>query len=899
MYRFARTSPQDPRAVGLTGALGLQLSDNSVLGKSTLFDNPPQLIDPSLRGGNALFPNLRVGNFGREALAEDLTPYRVAKMFRPDVINMNASNPRLAKASNDIQFQKAGQSPGQAKALGELIRQDPILGNSFNVGYGSTLNREQGLAQKQGRVYEFDPTDEMWKSGFKRKNPSIVAMDDLQDALRTLPSGSQLTTYDGRPLDPSFTKAYYNLDATQDINDPQLFFNLKGKSDVDYGRIAQALDSIPLDKTRKADYSLAKRWKRVQNYSPYPPSGATYVLNVDKPYQTVNEIMAEINQVEPWRTPRVADSRIARSQGSGNSDLNIIPKDFTRKEYLEATGDSDNLPPLDYSPSNTLVELFGGIAADRQGNTFPLTRLKRKESSVIGREFDESNAKSVFTFPIETKRAYKLLRDGNPVIEDRTFLLNPPEISPINYYDKTGQITTQNRASTRLGTQYTTPFVNPYRQAFPQGEVELPNGMVVNQYDPIKAPELIGSIKGKGGESYYRIAGQKYMVGEKEGLAKPFYTPEVILPESLARKTPMYFEGAGGISPNNYRIAGSTSAVGGYNEFNEVMDEGIQVSRALDSLYKENDELADLASLPFFAPQGEAIAYQQSDVLDRIVDAERIAESMGDTYRRLSGKNDQGSFEEERMAYEGRPSALTQYNVDEVLEPSFGRDYGGRTNTGRVRTAVGTNYDADIPVGAVVKTRLANQVIEPIQLDDPEIAQFNQAQYTRDMIDRGGVLIDTQLGVPILKAPTTSFNPATQRNESYLQPVRPSRVANGVANWQAPESLAVGRVGKQTPIIGIPELPTDTGMTVERRASSPMASIQRELMSNNSVALSPWSKAPLPSRNWTTTVQGQVLYPNAGIGPINTGLKPKPTIGELFGFTAITPEGLAKYRDMG
>ena len=43
----------------------------------------------------------------------------------------------------------------------------------------------------------------------------------------------------------------------------------------------------------------------------------------------------------------------------------------------------------------------------------------------------------------------------------------------------------------------------------------------------------------------------------------------------------------------------------------------------------------------------------------------------------------------------------------------------------------------------------------------------------------------------------------------------------------------------------------------------------------------------------------QTIYPNAGICRINTGLKPKPTIGELFGFTAITPEGLAKYRDMG
>ena len=484
------------------------------------------------------------------------------------------------------------------------------------------------------------------------------------------------------------------------------------------------------------------------------------------------------------------------------------------------------------------------------------------------------------------------------------------------------------RPTTRLEREELgTDYYNPYRESYGKGETNLSDNLYLKNFS--EDPNNVFSADLKWDESnpnivnyprrigeYNRIPGQTYSVGRRDNLPmyvtkngeeryfKEFTSPEVVLPDYLSsRFTPeiatLSSKANTKQSPNNYRVAGSTSAIGGYKEFNEVMDEGIQASRDLDFLYKENDELADLASLPFFAPQGEAIAYQQSDVLDRIVDAERIAESMGDTYRRLSGKNDQGSFEQERMAYEGRPSALTQYNVDEVLEPSFGSDYSGRTNTGRVRTAVGTNYDAGIPVGAVVKTRLANQVIEPIQLDDPEIAQFNQAQYTRDMIDRGGVLIDTQLGVPILKAPTTSFNPATQRNESYLQPVRPSRVANGVANWQAPESLAVGRVGKQTPIIGIPELPTDTGMTVERRASSPMASIQRELMSDNSVALSPWSKAPLPSRDWTTTTQGQVLYPNAGIGPINTGLKPKPTIGELFGFTAITPEGLAKYRDMG
>lgn len=1073
------------------------------------FALPPQLADPALRGGEALFPNLRVGKFGREALAHDLTPYRVAKMFRPDVINMASTNPaRQVKALEDIQFQKAGQSPGQAKALGELIRKDPTLGNSFNIGYGSTLNREQGLAQKEGRVYEFDPTDEMWKSGFKRKNPSIVAMDDLQDALMTMPSGGRLTTYDGRPLDPAFTKAYYNLEAAQDLNDPQLFYNLKGKADVDYGRIAQALDSVPKDINKKADYSLAKRWERVQGYSPYPPSGTTYVLNADKPYQSVDEIMAEVNQVEPWRTPRMADSRIARSQNSGNSDFNIIPKDYTRKEYLEATGDSDNLPPLDYAPNNTLVELFGGIAADRDGNTFPLTRLKRKESSVIGREFDESNAKSAFTFPIETKRAYKLLRDGNPVIEDRTFLLNSPTSQapvramasvlppgyysqrerdiptgirqldlfnntdpylrmavdennnpiyrselPANYYGVQRDIPTSlraieegltgrkgsvigyvdsqpQRATTRLGTQYTTPFINPYRQALPQGEIELANGMVVNQYTPVKPPELAReawaeesvlnpntSKRIKGLEPYYRIAGQNYMVGEKEGLARPFYTPEVILPESLARKTPMYFEGTGGISPNNYRITGSTSEPGGYNEFNEVMDKGVRISKRLDRLYKENDELADLASLPFFAPQGEAIAYQQSDILDRIVDAERAAERMGGVQRRLSGKKDQGSFEEERMAYEGRPSALTQYNINDVLGPSFGSDYSGRTNTGRIRTSVGTEYDAGIPVSSIVKTRLANQAIDPIQLQDDFAEPFNQAQYTRDLIDRGGVLIDTQLGIPILKAPTTAYNPITQReaivnvggaeittpkNITYLQPVRPSRVANGVANWQAPESLAVGRVGMQIPIENIPELPINTGYSTERAALSPTAVLQKQLLnsriaipnplpeknlyidginygrgvesplnngaiyvqgkSNSIGPVSPMRRAALPSRalnlpqgevlyprntrieddlssyiKWLSDNQTvkqnplmvdatnmyvrssqptigqqlgiepriaqpfnpQAIYPNAGVGPLNTGLKPKPTIGELFGFTALTPEGLAKYRDMG
>lgn len=885
------------------------------------FALPPQLVDPSLRGGDALFPNLRVGKFGREALAEDLTPYRVAKMFRPDVINMVSTNPaRQAKALEDIQFQKAGQSPGQAKALGELIRKDPTLGNSFNVGYGSTLNREQGVAQKERQVYEFDPTDEMWKSGFKRKNPSIVAMSDLQDALLTMPSGSRLTTYDGRPLDPAFTKAYYNLEATQDINDPQLFYNLKGKSDVDYGRIAQALNSIPLDKTRKTDYSLAKRWERVQGYSPYPPRGATYVLNTDKPYQTINEITADVDQVEPWRTRRMADSRIARSRNMSSADLNIIPKDYTRKEYLEATGDSDNLPPLDYEPNNTLVELFGGIAADRDGNTFPLTRLKRKESSVIGREFDESNARSAFTFPIETKRAYKLLRDGNPVIEDRTFLLNQPEVSGINYYDPTGKIVTQNRPSTRLGTQYTVPFFNPYRRVLPQGEIELPNGMVVNSYSHVKPSELARiawanesalnpntSERIKGLDAYYRIGGQDFSIGEKEGLSTPFFSPEVILPSVLAGKYQPY-TGNMGYSPNNYRKAtlegkdvndlditklsrreAKQLKDVGFYEFNDIMDEGVRTSKDIDRLYELNDELAYLSDIARKDDMyADILGYEQSNVIDKIVEAERKQQNMGGTYRALTGKQDQGSFEQERMAYEGRPSALTQYNINDVLKPSFGSDYSGKANTGRVRTSVGTEYDAGIPVGATVKTRIANPVMGPIQLDDPTVEPFNVAQYNRNLLGRGSILIDTQLGIPIVKAPTASFNPKTQRNESYLQPVRPSRVANGAANWQAPESLVVGRVGKGIAVRNIPELPVNTGVMM----SSPIP------LGDIYGPPTPMRRAILPSRD-RTDAQGQILYPNAGIGPINTGLKPKPTIGELFGFTALTSEGLAKYRDMG
>lgn len=983
---------------------------------STLLSNPSQLADPELRGGEALFPNLRVGKFGREALAEDLTPYRVAKMFRPDVINMTSTNPaRQVKASEDIQFQKAGQSPGQAKALGELIRKDPVLEDSFNIGYGSTLNREQGLAQKEGRVYEFDPTDEMWKSGFKRKNPSIVAMDDLQDALMTMPSGSRLTTYDGRPLDPSFTKTYYSFDTTQDINDPQLFYNLKGKADVDYGRIAQALDSVPKDVNKKADYSLAKRWERVQDYSPYPPSGATYVLNADKPYQSIDEIMAEVNQVEPWRTPRMADSRIARSQNSGNSDFNIIPKDYTRKEYLEATGDSDNLPPLDYAPNNTVYQTFQGL--DTRGKSYTPNQLLGNPIAEV-KSIDRVTGKVI---------GAKTIRNAPEVIyEDRTFLLNSPTSQapvramasvlppgyysqrerdiptgirqldlfnntdpylrmavdennnpiyrselPANYYGTQRDIPTtlsaieegltgrkgsivgyanvqrKQRPTTRLGVQTLgEDYYNPYRESYGKGETTLSDNLYLRNFS--EDPNNVYSTALAWDESnpnianyprriseYYRLPSQSYSVGRRDNLPmyvtkdgeeryfKTFTSPEVVLPKELTYRgrselgmMPSSYSPKQ--SPNQYRIAGSTAPQSGYREFNEVMDEGIQASRDLDRLYPLNDELAYLGDIAKSDDMyADILGYEQSEILDKIVDAERIAENMGGLQRRLSGKNDQGSFEQERMAYEGRPSVVTQYNVDDVLEPSFGSDYSGRANTGRIRVPSGIDYDAGIPI-PTSRTRLASGAIDPIKLQDDFVESFNQAQYTRDLIDRGGVLIDTQLGIPILKAPTTAYNPITQRNESYLQPVRPSRVANGVANWQAPESLAVGRVGKQIPIQNIPELSTDTGMTVERRASSPMASIQRELMNDNSVSLSPWFKAPLPSRDINTSQrmlpiiigeqlgiprkaqfpQGQILYPNAGIGPINTGLKPKPTIGELFGFTAITPEGLAKYRDM-
>ena len=816
---------------------------------STLLSNPPQLVDPELRGGEALFPNLRVGSFGREALAEDLAPYRVAKMFRPDVINMNESNPRLAKASNDIQFQKAGQSPGQAKALGELIRKDPALGNSFNVGYGSTLNREQGLAQKEGRVYEFDPTDEMWKSGFRRKNPDIVAMDDLQEALRIIPSGSRLTTYDGRPLDPTLTKAYYNLDATQDINDPQLFFNLKGKADVDYRRIAQALDSIPLDKTKKADYSLAKRWGRVQKYSPYPPSGATYVLNADKPYQTINQVMTDVDLVEPRRSARMADNRIARSQNSGNSDNNNIPKDFTRKEYLEATGDSDNLPPPDYSGGQTLVKLSDWEYADRDG------------------------------YPMHINDVARAMRNPTTTVEDRSFILNSPNVQiPIRasasvlppaylgtdrqfgYYGNNRDIPTPlsaieegltrrkgsmvgyadariaQRPTTRLDREYLgTDYYNPYRESYGKGQTNLSDNLYLRNFS--EDPNNVFSADLKWDESnpnianyprrigeYNRIPEQTYSVGRRDNLPmyvtkdgeeryfKTFISPEIVLPDYLSsRFTPeiatLSSNANTKLSPNNYRIAGSTSAVGGYNEFNEVMDEGIQVSRDLDRLYPLNDELAYLSDIAKGDDMyADILGYEQSEVLDKIVEAERIAESMGGVQRRLSGKLDQGAFEQERMAFEGRPSALTQYNVNEVLEPSFARDYSGRANTGRIRVPSGIGYDAGIPV-PTSRTRLASGAIDPVQLQDDFVEPFNQVQYTRDLIDRGrlglnhvhgttelmgNTLIDTQLGIPIVKAPTTYYDAtlgngntltniggatiSTPKNVSYAQTVSPSRV---------------------------------------------------------------------------------------------------------------------------
>ena len=979
---------------------------------STLLSNPPQLVDPELRGGEALFPNLRVGRFGNDSLYDDNTVLRVAEMIRPDVIDMASTNPaKRAKALESIQFNKAGQSPGQAKALADLIRRKPELANSFNIGYGSSLNKEQGLAQDEGRVFEFDPTDEMWKSGFARKDPNIVQINDLQGMLLR---NAELDTYQGEPLPPYATKLVYNsADRTQDINDPQLFFNPKSRANIDYQGLADAFESIPKDVTSKTGRSLRDRWDRTKDYRAFPPRGQTLVVNPDKKTQTIDEIMADVDKIEsPYFSPEFADNRIQRSQSStGNQDNNNISKDYTRKAYLEATGDSDNLPPLDYNPDNTLVELFGGIAADRNGNTFPMTRVAKPYSKVVGREFDESNAASAFTFPAETRRAYRLLKSGDAVIEDRTFLLNSPNtqlpirasasVLPQNYYGAERNIPTgiegiikgfklnnslhpavdlptgyygierdiptnisaieegltgrkgsivgyanaqrKQRPTTKLEREELgTDYYNPYRESYGKGETNLSDNLYLKNFS--EDPNNVFSADLKWDESnpnianyprrigeFYRIPGQTYNVGRRDNLPmyvtkdgeeryfKDFTSPEIVLPDYLSsRFTPeiatLSSKANTKQSPNNYRIAGSTSEVGGYNEFNEVMDEGIQASRDLDRLYPLNDELAYLSDIAKGDDMyADILGYEQSEVLDKIVDAERTAEAMGGIQRRLSGKLDQGAFEQERMAFEGRPLALTQYNVDEVLEPSFGRDYSGRTNTGRVRTAVGTNYDAGIPVGAVVKTRLANQVIDPIKLDDPEISQFNQAQYTRDMIDRGGVLIDTQLGVPIIKAPTTAYNSATQgqrllnvggsevtapKNITYVQSVRPSRVANGVANWQAPESLALGRVGRQTPIQGIPELPTDTGMTVERRASSPMAAIQRELLNNNSVSLFPWSNAPLPSRDWTTTIQGQVLYPNAGIGPINTGLKPKPTIGELFGFTALTPEGLAKYRDM-
>ena len=966
---------------------------------STLLSNPSQLVDPELRGGDALFPNLRVGRFGDDALYEDNTVLRVAEMIRPDVIDLTSTNPtRRAKALEDIQFSKAGQSPGQAKALAELIRKNPELASSFNIGYGSSLNREQGLAQKEGRVYEFDPTDEMWKSDFKRKNPDIVAMSDLQDALLTLPSGSQLTTYDGRPLDPAFTKAYYNRESTQDINDPQLFFNPKSRANIDYQGLADAFESIPKDVTSKTGKSLRDRWDRTKDYKAYPPRGQTFVINPDKKTQTIGEIIADVDKIEsPYFSSQFADNRIQRSlSSSGQQDLNNIPKDYTRKAYLENMGDSDNLPDLPYSDYSTATRLFGNLLGDKRGDYIPKYQFT-DESNLIGREIGEDNARIAYEpsdewlrlarlansgdiigtsqrstkypvkVPIEDRRVYR--KAGELNIEDRDFLLSSPvtqlpirasaSILPPNYlgadrqfgyYGNNRDIPTslsaieeglterkgsivgyvdarrKQRPTTRLEREEVgADYFNPYRESYGKGETNLSDNLYLRNFS--EAPNNIYSTALAWDESnpnianyprriseYYRLPSQTYSVGRRDNLPmyvtkdgeeryfKTFTSPEVVLPKELTYRgrsalSMMPSSYSPKQSPNQYRIAGSTAPQGGYREFNEVMDEGIQASRDLDRLYKENDELADLASLPFFSPLGEAIAYQQSDILDRIVDAERIAENMGGTYRRLAGKGEQGVVEALGLYNEPAPSQLIQYNINEVLEPSFASDYGGRANTGRVRTSVGTEYDAGIPVGATVKTRIANPVIGPIQLDDPNVEPFNVAQYNRDLLKRGSILIDTQLGIPIVKAPTSSFNPMTQRNESYLQPVRPSRVVDNplpwgpidnTANWQAPESLAIGRVGKGIAVRNIPELPVNTGVMM----SSPIP------LGDIYGPPTPMRRATLPSRDRTDT-QGQILYPNAGIGPINTGLKPKPTIGELFGFTALTPEGLAKYRNMG
>ena len=977
---------------------------------STLLSNPSQLVDPELRGGDALSPNLRVGRFGDDALYEDNTVLRVAEMIRPDVIDLTSTNPaRQAKALEDIQFQKAGQSPGQAKALAELIRKNPELASSFNIGYGSSLNREQGLAQKEGRVFEFDPNDEKWKSGFTRKDPNIVQMNDLQGMLL---KNAELDTYQGEPLPPYATKLVYNnADRTQDINDPQLFFNPKSRANIDYQGLADAFESIPKDVTSKTGKSLRDRWDRTKDYKAYPPRGQTFVINPDKKTQTIDEIIADVDKIEsPYFSPQFADNRIQRSlSSSGQQDLNNIPKDYTRKAYLEDMGDSDNLPDLPYSDYSTATRLFGNLLGDKRGDYIPKYQFT-DESNLIGREIGEDNARIAYEpsdewlrlarlansgdiigtsqrstkypvkVPIEDRRVYR--KAGELNIEDRDFLLSSPvtqlpirasaSILPPNYlgadrqfgyYGNNRDIPTslsaieegltgrkgsivgyvdarrKQRPTTRLEREELgADYYNPYRESYGKGETNLSDNLYLRNFS--EDPNNIYSTALAWDESnpnianyprriseYYRLPSQTYSVGRRDNLPmyvtkdgeeryfKTFTSPEVVLPKELTYRgrsalSMMPSSYSPKQSPNQYRIAGSTAPQGGYREFNEVMDEGIQASRDLDRLYKENDELADLASLPFFSPLGEAIAYQQSDILDRIVDAERIAENMGGTYRRLAGKGEQGVVEALGLYNKPAPRQLIQYNINEVLEPSFGSDYSGRANTGRVRTSVGTEYDAGIPVSATVKTRLANQAINPIQLQDDFVEPFNQAQYTRDLIDRGRVgytnraynfyqpeveyglrgntLIDTQLGIPIVKAPTSSFNPKTQRNESYLQPVRPSRVANGAANWQAPESLAIGRVGKGIAVRNIPELPVNTGVMM----SSPIP------LGDIYGPPTPMRRAILPSRD-RTDAQGQILYPNAGIGPINTGLRPKPTIGELFGFTALTPEGLAKYRDMG
>jgi len=826
MYRLARTSSAD------------SLSS---------FKLPPQLVDPSLRGGSPEFPNLRVGRFGSEALADDLTPYHVAKLLRPDIINLNQPKPidpklnkvseegrfdrevkRIAKATENVQFQKAGQSPGQAKALGELIRKNPALADSFDTGYGSSLNRAQVEAQKGRTAFDFDPTDGDMRRGFTRQNPNIVRMSDLQDALLTIPRGTALASYDGSPLDPALTKLYYNIaDSSKDINDPQRFFNLKERSQVDSTGIANALNTLSLDKTKanKKDFSLAKRWERVQKYAPFPPRGVNSVVNPDKPTQSIDQIVDDVSQVEPWGTPRMADSRAVLSQNTGNSDLNIIPKRGEFEDWERSMGDSISLEPDKYSGQRRVAELFGGSYVDSKG------------------------------LPVSQKDI------GDAVIEDRTFLLDHPS---------------EQRPTTRLDREAMgADYFNPYREGYARGETNVSDNLFVKNFSQPNgiAPARLAWDEGglplnstlQAKEQYLRVPEQQYALGNRSGLPirrgsdgegkpfRPFYSPEVILPASLTNRVQQY-SGNAGITPNNYRIADSKAARGGYKEFNEVMDEGINTSQNLDRLYGLNDELAELGELARKDDMyADILGYEQSNVMDKIVEAERTAQNMGGTYRRLTGAGEQG-----------------------------------------VTEALGINYEP-API--------------PMRMASPEIEPFNQAQYTRDMIDRGGVLIDTQLGIPIVKAPTTYYDAVQGKNISYAQSVRPSRASltlpwgntsDSIANWQAPEAMEVGRIGRGVPIGNIPSLPVSTmeevASSVGRQADFPMATMRRALMNDNTVNLTPMpgrqARGAFPEGDF------RLLYPNAGIGPINTGLKPKPTIGEAFGFTALTSQGLAQYRDM-